>query len=238
MLGTTDRSRIVRLGHLRVRYRPWYPNPQFAQVLYVRSATLPTPTMIESLCARLRDVGFIGVITGALHTEEQVPFRSVGFTLKEQLQVLHHNLRDIPIQHRTHIRRPKRNELEQIVDIDNSAFEHDWQLDSGGLQDARHATTRSRFRIAEFDDRLTGYAITGRGRKTGYIQRLAVSPHDRRKNIASDLVIDALRWLSRKGTTEAFVNTQLHNDAALNLYKSLGFVHDDSDLSIMVRNLS
>ena len=78
-------------------------------------------------------------------------------------------------------------------------------------------------RVGRGDPRVSAYAITGRAGEYGYLQRVAVHPDARRRGWGSALVADALLWLWEHGTARVFVNTQLENRAALELYEASGF---------------
>jgi ribosomal protein S18 acetylase RimI-like enzyme len=114
------------------------------------------------------------------------------------------------------------------AELDALAFDAFWRLDREGLRDARRATPVNRYRVALDDDnRVTGYAVTGRAGPTGYLQRLAVHPDQHHRGFGTALVLDGLRWARRRGATSTLVNTQMSN-SALALYQSLGFVEPRS----------
>src|SRR6478735_82021 len=76
----------------------------------------------------------------------------------------------------------------------------------GDLPLPAQATPSSRFRVAEGNDGLLAYAVTGRAGQHGYLQRLAVHPGVRREGYGRAIVLDGLRWLRRHGATQALVN--------------------------------
>ena len=131
-----------------------------------------------------------------------------------------------------------------MLDVDAGSFSSFWRFDRGGLSEALVATPTSRFRIASnrragttvFGSDVLGYAITGRAGDEGYLQRLAGDRAARRAGCAR-LALDGLRWLRRRGTRRAVVNTQYGNDAALSLYLGLGFTMEPSDLAVLHRVL-
>ena len=84
---------------------------------------------------------------------------------------------------------------------------------------------------------MSGYAVTGRAGRTGYLQRVAVHPAARHRGVGRTLVVDALRWLHRRGSAGALVNTQLDNMAALGLYESCGFRRLPVGLCVLGRTL-
>jgi ribosomal protein S18 acetylase RimI-like enzyme len=78
-----------------------------------------------------------------------------------------------------------------------------------------------------------GYVVTGRSGDRGYVQRLAVDPTVRRAGLGAALVVDGLRWLRRRHTLSAVVNTQVANDGALALYRRLGFILQPDGLIVL-----
>jgi ribosomal protein S18 acetylase RimI-like enzyme len=70
------------------------------------------------------------------------------------------------------------------------------------------------------------------------VQRLAVHPDAQRHGIGRALLLDGLHWMRRRGVRRAVVNTQLGNDAALNLYRTIGFHHEPSKLSVLSAGLT
>ena len=88
------------------------------------------------------------------------------------------------------------------------------------------------------DGAVVGYVVTGRSGDRGYVQRLAVDPTVRRAGIGAALVIDGLRWLRRRHTLSAVVNTQVANDGALALYRRLGFGLQPDGLTVLTLPLT
>ena len=80
---------------------------------------------------------------------------------------------------------------------------------------------------------LAGYAITGRAEQRGYVQRLAVAPDVEGRGIAAALLVDGLRWLQRRSTLEAVVNTQEGNERSMRLYQRTGFVVQPEGLAVL-----
>jgi ribosomal protein S18 acetylase RimI-like enzyme len=163
--------------------------------------------------------------------------------------LLRHDLRNLP--RRTPVttasgvtlRRGTARHVPAVLDLDNRAFVGFWQFDAPSLADARNATPTHRFRVALSsngtdaegrDPRPVGYAVTGRARRTAYLQRLAVDPPAQGCGLGALLVIDALRWSTRRGADHLLVNTQADNHAALRLYLRLGFTAEPSGLDVLV----
>lgn len=178
--------------------------------------------------------GYGDVITSALAPAEQDAFFAVGFYEHERLRLLSHNLAELPDVDAANLRPAREADRSQVLALDEAAFPPFWRLDDSGLQEAIAATRQARFRVAG-DGTVVGYAVCGRTRAQGYVQRLAVHPERRRRGTGRALVVDGLRWMRRRGVERAVVNTQLGNDAALRLYLSLGFREEPWGLSVLRR---
>lgn len=192
-------------------------------------------------CELLQGRGVSEIYSSALTSAEAESFFAAGFEPVDSLWLLIRPLGpSAPPIVRTgspvKTARARRKHLPAIEALDAASFNDFWSLDRTGILEARSATARSRFTVALAPEPL-GYAITGWGSGQAYLQRLAVAPSARRKGIARGLVSDALRAARRRMNARVLVNTQVGNEAALNLYLSLGFVLQDGNLVVMRRSL-
>lgn len=174
------------------------------------------------------------IVTSALSPMEQTPFRDAGFTTRESLHLLSHQLHDRPAeQHCRHkLRTGRRSDISTVLTIDTRSFDSFWGLDRDSFAAARKATPVHQFQVATIDRKVVGYAVSGRSGRSSFLQRLGVDPDVRGHGIGTDLVRDALDWAVRQGAASMLVNTQTSNTAAKRLYESLGFVlsHDTLDV--------
>jgi ribosomal protein S18 acetylase RimI-like enzyme len=178
--------------------------------------------------------GFARAITAALAAPEVEGFLGAGFVVRERLHLLTHDLKDLPDVSVLAVaqRRARRRDRPDALEVDAKAFPPFWRLDDAGLDEALAATPSSRFRLATAPA-VIGYAVSGRAARRGYLQRLAVDPDQQRQGIGTALVVDGLRWMRRWGVTQAVVNTQEDNRAALTLYERLGFRRQASGLAVL-----
>jgi len=183
--------------------------------------------------------GFSRVVTNALSPLEQVAFLGAGFEVQERLHLLGHDLHRLPTPRPSSAdhRRAHPADHPAVLALDVRAFPTFWRLDQRGLDDALHATPRARFRVITSGEAVIAYALTGRARRRGFLQRLAVDPAHRRRGLGRVLVLDALRWLRRWGTERVAVNTPTANLAALALYEGLGFRREQRGLSVLTADL-
>ena len=237
----TVAAEVLQWGWERARAGPWRGDGRIAYLAPLAPAGAPSVDFLtrclESLAAR----GFEEVVTSALAPAEQSGFKALGFEVYERLHLLSHNLQDLPRMPEVALplRRGKTSDWPAVLDVDAGSFAPFWRLDDEGLREAIEATPVSRFRVASprRGGPVLAYAVTGLSGNQGYLQRLAVHPERRRSGLGRALAIDGLRWLRRKGMTEAVVNTQLGNDPALRLYLSLGFREEPIQLAVLHRRV-
>ncbi len=230
-------SRIdtVHWGAQHLRVGPWRGDPHVAY-LAPAAGRSPSDQALADCLGALGDQGYRGVLTSALSPAEQRVFRSSGFVVHEHLHLLRHPLdRPVTVPPRSS-RRGRRRDREAALAVDHLAFEPFWRFDRAGLDDARHATPVSRFRVIG-QGTLDAYAVTGRAGSVSYLQRLAVRPGRQGRGMGTDLVLDALRWSQRHGARSTLVNTQEHNHRALALYERLGFVRQPEGLDVLELDL-
>jgi ribosomal protein S18 acetylase RimI-like enzyme len=201
--------------------------------------TPPSLPEIERCVAALRAGGYHAVVTSALGPAAAGPFVDAGFSVRERLHLLVHDLDDLP-HSMSPTRRARRSDRAAILTLDAHAFDGFWRMDDDALTDTVHATPATRFRVTTGRPGgrdVSGYAITGHADGRGYLQRLAVHPAARQRGFGRALVVDALRWLRRRATARALVNTQLENTTALALYESCGFRRLPVGLCVLGRTL-
>lgn len=219
---------------VRLRVRPWRGRGDTAELSAVPAGAVVPPGLVVLAVERARDRGYDHVVTNALPGGEWRPYVDAGFTVREELHLLAHDLLDLPErragEHRHRLRRAQRRDRARVLAVDQAAFDPFWRLDADALEDAVRATPSTRFRI-ERDG--CGYALTGRAGDRGYVQRLAVDPDRQGAGLGAALVVDGLWWLRRWRVREALVNTQIGNERAIALYERLGFRRRRDGLAVL-----
>ncbi len=231
-------TQTISIGRLHFRVRPWQSDSSIAHLTAAPGARPPGTEEISECLGKVRDLGYNSALTSAIDTTEAPQYRAVGFTERDRLVVLRHDLSGVSDEGEAdtseiELRRARRRDRPVCLRIDQKAFEPFWRMDEAGLADAEAATPSRRFRVALSGNQLAGFAVTGRGGSQGFIQRLATDPDQQRRGIATLLVNDALRWCSRRHCREVFVNTQVSNNPATRLYEKLGFVTTPNDLVVL-----
>ncbi len=229
---------VFRWGRERARTGAWRGDRQVAHLSLLPDGPALSVDFVRRCLDHLASRGFSRVVTSALSPDEQRSFLAAGFGVQEQLFLLAHDLRRLP-RARTGavLRRADAADRLDVLAVDSAAFQPFWRLDEPGLDDAIRATARARFRLAQLDGDVIGYAITGRSGRRGYLQRLGVHPGHRQAGTGSALVVDGLAWLRRWRAQVAIVNTQDQNMDALHVYERLGFHRLPHGLSVLSTGL-
>ena len=225
----------VRTTSSPVRVRPWRGRPDTAECTVAPSGRLVSPAEVRDALDRAASAGFERAVTPAIPPIEWRPYLDAGFDVRERLHLLGHHLLDLPPRADLRLRRVGRRDLDRVLAVDNLAFQPFWRLDADGLDEAVRATPSSRMRT---DRDALGYALFGRAKDRGYVQRLAVHPDAEGRGIAAALVIDGLHWLRRWRSADALVNTQVDNERALALYQRLGFRMRPGGLAVLEVDLT
>lgn len=203
------------------------------------SDTPPDPAVVDEAVDRLRERGYRAAVTSALSPAGSLAFVDAGFTVRERLHLLAHDMSDERMPRADHeTRRARKGDRPEVLALDALAFDRFWRLDERGLEDAIAATPSARFRVGiGSESRLPAYAVSGRAGRHGYLQRLAVHPSARGHGWGRTLVADALSWLRRHSVRRTVVNTQLANESALALYEACGFERLPVGLNVLGRDL-
>jgi ribosomal-protein-alanine N-acetyltransferase len=118
--------------------------------------------------------------------------------------------------------RPLRQaDLPAVVGVDERAFAPLWRNSleslSAAMSQAIVATG------VEVDGRLVAYQMTTASPFGAHLARLAVDPDHQRQGMATDLVVDLIQHLGRRGFDSVTLNTQADNLRSQDLYRGLGF---------------
>jgi ribosomal protein S18 acetylase RimI-like enzyme len=200
---------------------------------------------IRRTCSRYTSDGRDVLRTPALEEHDAHWFVERGFSPVQSLVMLRHELQraaahdDATKAHwnlrRLHARRHQATN-DAILAVDAKSFAAPWNMTRDALATACRATSDHVVLVASRAAQpVAGYALVGRSATNAYLQRLAVHPSLRRRGIAHSLVRDGLAWAHDHGAGHLFVNTEPHNEAALSLYASLGFVADSRRLVVLER---
>jgi ribosomal-protein-alanine N-acetyltransferase len=227
-------------------------DPQVAHVRLVDDGIVPGHDEVRAWIELLlgsSGTGVRRVRTAALFPAAARPFLDAGFHVVDTLALLRVELAhaDPPLRGPRHagggpsLGDLGRRDWDPAAHVDQAAFGREWGHDASELRAVRTATPHAVARRATDgrgwrSRRLVGFAISGASHQHGYLQRLAVDPAARRRGIGRALTLDALAWMSRRRLVDCLVNTSVTNDAALALYRSVGFTTLTDHLVVLERH--
>ena len=244
--GTSREPLLLHGQGTSCRVRPWAFGSDVAQLVMYDQRRVPTPQDVSRWLAAIVEHGYSSVRTGALNESQAGALAPHGFTRRQLLALLEHPApRDAvrrdrtseAVRARTTTRRLTVADHRAAATVDRAAFTEPWALDGQGIADVCAATSRHRARCVGSGNALVAYAVSGRDRRLGFLQRLAVVPECQGNGLGRALVVDSLRWAARWRCERVMVNTDVSNEPALALYQHLGFVRLPSVLAVLERPL-
>lgn len=123
------------------------------------------------------------------------------------------------------IRRMTHADLEQVITIDQVSFSLPWPQRS--FQFELDENFVSRCWVAEVDGRIAAMMVGWMMMDEMHIATIATHPEFRGRGIGKKILVHALCWArDREGLVRAFLEVREGNAAAMNMYRSLGFVED------------
>jgi len=226
---------------VRARIGTWPYHPDIAHLVLLDHNMVPHPHHVRDWIDEAGRRGARAIRTGAVFPRAAPAFLAAGFVEIDRLALLDLDLvrttfptPDAP--HRLH--RLRRTRLGAAARVDAAAFGTTWGNDATALAEINDATPHHRARHVMRHGDTVAFAISGRARTVGYVQRLAVHPDHRRDGIGRQLLHDALGWMRRRGVTRVMVNTAVDNTAALRLYDGFGFRRSDDTLVMLELDLA
>ncbi len=112
-------------------------------------------------------------------------------------------------------------DLEPVLAVERQSHPHPW---SRQLFIEELGNTLSRIDLLWVGRQLAGFHCYWHLSGELHILNLATAPAFRRQGVARSLLRHALRAATRSGLERAFLEVRSHNDAAIALYRSLGFI--------------
>jgi len=120
------------------------------------------------------------------------------------------------------IRRAHVDDLPAILRIEKKSFGRDaWDREL--FFDYFDRSSRSAFLVATINRKVVGYALAFHSEARAEIHSIAVAPAERGRGVAIALLRRIIALLRRRGFETISLNVRLENDAAIRLYRKLGF---------------
>jgi len=230
----------IRMGRQSALVMALNDRSRAAVVAPVASITLLSGELVERCVDAARSRGFEELRTGALGLLEQGVYLKAGFKIRSELRVLAADAGElrVPSDHRWEYRECGSEMYGTLAEADLTAFGEDAGLGLPMLREVISATPQTSARAAfDIGGGLSGYAVFGKASAIGYVQRLAVIPTARRSGAGSGLLGSGIAWMRSNATKRVFVNTELTNTPALNLYRRAGFEDQPMALSTLALRL-
>ncbi|RLE67792.1 MAG: ribosomal-protein-alanine N-acetyltransferase [Thermoprotei archaeon] len=119
------------------------------------------------------------------------------------------------------VREVRYKDIPAIYEIERLCFKDPYELP---LLQMYYAISRSLFLVSEREGRVVGYAI-GLAKKwgEGHVISIAVHPEWRRRGVGKRLMLQLLEKMRRMGVRWVRLEVRVSNEAAINLYRRLGF---------------
>jgi len=120
------------------------------------------------------------------------------------------------------IRQAQADDIASILRIENKSFARDaW--DRNAFIDYLAQPGQSVFLVATINGKIVGYALAFHGKTRAEVDSIAIAPAQRGHGVAGALLKRLVGSLRRRGFTTVSLNVRLENEAAIRLYRKLGF---------------
>ena len=221
LLGTsTPRQPFILIGN-------WRDREDIAAIWHIKARGYEKESLVLRAARECLGEGADMLVTRLLDEREAREFRGWGFGEACRITLLEKQLRDEPAPPRQNdgieIVHYKKKAMDTVLKVDAAAFDDFWKLDARTFEAIANSCFHNVFLLARRDREVLGYIIGGSNGRLGYLQRLGVDLRHQGQGIGELLAATLLHDLRRHGATVVMVNTQAYNQAALNLYRSLGF---------------
>ncbi|MCO6453420.1 MAG: GNAT family N-acetyltransferase [Caldilineales bacterium] len=127
------------------------------------------------------------------------------------------------------------NEIADLTQLDNRAFDWPWQFSSGEL--VQLLMTTSRLMVLEHRGGLVGYACCDVNGAHAQIVRIGVDPAFHGMGFGRYLLADAIDFAASAGAATIALNTQWQNQASQRLYQGFGFRLVGRRVPVLIKSL-
>lgn len=119
------------------------------------------------------------------------------------------------------IRKMTMEDLPAVTALDKLSFTLPWPERSFRFELTENQAARCW--VAELDGKIVGMLVAWMLVDEAHIATLATHPDYRRQGIAKKLLTYTLRYMSREGATNSFLEVREGNNAAQEMYKTFGY---------------
>jgi len=215
----------------------WRDREDIASIWYIKARGEEKERLVVGAARECLGEGAEILVTRLVDEREAMDFARWGFKEAHRITLLEKQLNEEAAPSRridgVEVVRFGTKAMDAVLEVDAAAFDDFWKLDARTFKAIASSCLHNVFLLARKGGQVLGYVLGGSNGHLGYLQRLGVEPQLQGRGIGELLASHLLYDLYRHGATVAMVNTQAHNQAALNLYRSLGFKVIPGDRFIM-----
>ena len=215
----------------------WRSREDITALWYVKGEGGLKRSLVIGAASRTFDAGGERLVTKPLKDREAEQFGGWGFEQAYKIVLLEREQwREMPTaseKEGVEIVRFKKKYLDAVLHLDATAFDDFWRLDARAITTIATSCFRNAFLVAREGNEILGYIAGGVNGHLGYLQRVGVHEKWQGEGIGEALVSRLLNELHNIGAKIVMVNTQQDNQAALRLYRKMGFAETPEPRFIM-----
>ncbi len=216
----------------------WRSREDITALWYVKAEGELKKNLVIGAASLSFEAGSEKLVTKPLKEREAGQYRQWGFEQAHKIVLLEREQRQREMtvaneKEGVDIIRFKKKFLDDVLRLDATAFDDFWRLDVHAIATIATSCFRNVFLVARKGDEILGYVAGGANGTLGYLQRVGVHAKRQGEGIGEALVRRLLQDLQSIGAMTVMVNTQEDNEAALSLYRKLGFAETPESRFIM-----
>jgi len=119
------------------------------------------------------------------------------------------------------IRRMTLEDIPAVVELDKLSFSLPWPERSFRFELTDNPASRSW--VVELDGKIIGMIVAWMLVDEAHIATISTHPDYRRQGIAKNLLMYALRYMSKEGAVTSFLEVRENNQAAQDMYRKFGY---------------
>ena len=220
---------ILKRGWARAFARPWNDIAPHAALRLERGSH----DFLREASAHLAAHSATAVFSPALYQFATKIWRRAGYETHTKLDVMERPMAAVTPRATQAAGLNDKPDLDELLSVDEKAFEDFWRMNAAGLVEALEATPRATVVETRDGASLVGYAVVGAQMNISFLQRIAVDPKVERTGVGSALLQTAVGWAAERGTRAMVLNVRPGNGRARAFYVRHGFRETGSQLQVM-----
>ncbi len=219
----------LKRGWARAFARPWNDVAPHAAIRLERGSH----DFLRDASAHLAARPGTAVFSPALYEFATRIWRRAGYATYAKLDIMERPMAGITPRTTHAAVLTDKPDFDELLSVDERAFEDFWRMSAAGLSEALEATPRATVVETRDGGSLVGYALVGAQMNVSFLQRIAVDPRVERTGLGSALLQTAVGWAAERGTRAMVLNVRPGNSRARAFYERHGFRETGSQLRVM-----